>query len=413
MIVDDLSIVTEIERLHDFVRRMFEHQAKYRQYASEGRLQAWMVEHPNHDLWVITKTLISLLQQHPTFGHTKDRFFGTKQLTLFPQYQVNNLLQLAAEQGAEAAVAWLHRVSATNTADLRFVAEVHGLSTNEQHTLRNGVTLMPLDRLPPSENARIAVAQYLNQTSPWETFDFTHPSIGAMLIVRQVPGLHRHLADPPLSNELACTIRAFTLADGAAPVLGTSWIEFVNPDLARAEFGRMWMRANFDGTLWSVLPTEITTDALLWVDRYLQLHPGIRSSCDIAIERLNLARRRRSPGNKAIEGAICLEALLGDGSAQELTYKLKLRAALLLTPKLDERREIVKAVNDFYELRSKTVHGHISRAKDIQRDVLRANRGLEICTAALREIVQRNRKFVPQDWELSGGVPPDDAPDAD
>jgi hypothetical protein len=49
---------------------------------------------------------------------------------------------------------------------------------------------------------------------------------------------------------------------------------------------------------------DIGTDAIEWVKRYIDLAPEVRPHCDIAIERLNLARRRLSPGNKAIEGAI-------------------------------------------------------------------------------------------------------------
>ncbi len=42
---------------------------------------------------------------------------------------------------------------------------------------------------------------------------------------------------------------------------------------------------------------------------------------------------------------------------QELTYRLQLRAALLLGTTLSERKEIRKAVHDLYNLRSRVVHG--------------------------------------------------------
>jgi hypothetical protein len=114
---------------------------------------------------------------------------------------------------------------------------------------------------------------------------------------------------PPRSDELERTIRAFTLVDGAAPVIGTSWLEFVDIDLAMAEFGRMRMTPRYEGPL-GFFRLDIGTDAIEWVEQYIHLAPEVRPHCDIAIERLNLARRRYSPGNKAIEGAICLEALL-------------------------------------------------------------------------------------------------------
>lgn len=148
---------------------------------------------------------------------------------------------------------------------------------------------------------------------------------------------------------------------------------------------------------------EIRPEAIEWVDRYLQLTPDVKRICDVALERLNLARRRTSPGNIAIEGAICLEALLSGEDSGDLTYKLKLRAALLLATDLEQRRAIQKTVGDFYKLRSRTVHGDVIKAGDAQLHTCAA-KGLEICARVLRKIVERNEKPVPSDWELMGGV---------
>ena len=91
-------------------------------------------------------------------------------------------------------------------------------------------------------------------------------------------------------------------------------------------------------------PLKVDDAVLDWAERYLKMEGPLRRSMDIALDRLNLARRRRSPGDQAIDSGICLEALLGDDSPQELTYKLKLRAALLLGSTVTERREIREAV---------------------------------------------------------------------
>jgi hypothetical protein len=164
----------------------------------------------------------------------------------------------------------------------------------------------------------------------------------------------------------------------------------------------MWFAPTYEGRLQLVQPTEVNNVALVWVDQYLQLADDVKKVCDIAIERLNLARRRRSPGDKAIEGAICLEALLGDERSEELTYKLKLRSALLLETDIDQRKKIKKTVGSFYKLRSKTVHG---RSKSVQDAEAIASEGLIICSRVLQAIVKRNEKPEPEDWELLGGAP--------
>jgi hypothetical protein len=205
----------------------------------------------------------------------------------------------------------------------------------------------------------------------------------------------------PRPHILETTIKAFTLVDKAAPVVGRSWIEFVDDDLARAEFGRMSMMALYEGNP-SWFPIDVDADAIEWVKRYLGLPPDIKTQCDIAIERLNLARRRLSIEDKTIDGAICLEALLGEGNKQEITYRLRLRAALLLSKDLNERREISKAVSDFYSLRSTAVHGDRSKLSDAQKNTCAAQ-GLDICARALRAIVSLEKKYIAEDWELSGG----------
>jgi hypothetical protein len=148
---------------------------------------------------------------------------------------------------------------------------------------------------------------------------------------------------------------------------------------------------------------DVDNEAIERVERYLGLSPSLRPQCELAIERLNLGRRRISAGNKAIEAGICLEALLGSDSNTEITYKLRLRAALLLSSDLNKRREISKAVNELYNLRSATVHGNSVKTKDVAKNNSCAALGLEICGQVLRRIVSLNKAFVPEDWGLSGG----------
>jgi hypothetical protein len=346
-------------------------------------------------------------------------------------YQARNLLKIAVERCPSAAITWCHKVYSTEQADLRYVAEVYGLKVAEPLRFSNGVSLMPLEKLPPSANANAVQSQFHPRPGSWNmpttslpigaiyevngvlgSFQFDTASGVAGVTIEHIDasGVDAWLAAPhplvpvrPLSDELERTIRAFTLVDGA-PVVGRSWLEFVDTDLAMAEFGRISNLRRYEG-IEPFFPITVGTDAIEWVERYIHLAPEVRPQCDIAIERLNLARRRHSPGDKAIEGGICLEALLGPDTNQEITYRLRLRSAFLLSSDLNGRREISNAVKEFYKLRSATVHGSLSNLKNTQKDEACAARGLDICAQALRKIVSPNKKFVPEDWELSGGQP--------
>jgi hypothetical protein len=199
-------------------------------------------------------------------------------------------------------------------------------------------------------------------------------------------------------------IRGFTLAEQSAPVVGISWIDFCDPELTLASVGLIWNGARFEGSLNRVPTRAVDEEVLDWVERYLHLSPEMCDVVDVAMDRLNLARRRTSLGDKAIDGAICLESLLGDGTSQELSYRLKLRAALLLGKAVEERKAIRDAVRKFYTLRSNVVHGRAMAEKNNSADGATVAKGLEICGLALQAIVKMNRKPIPSEWELSGGV---------
>jgi hypothetical protein len=407
--VEDQSLIDLLMQLSLAAKPHFEHYAKNQHDFGIKERAEWFAAQPSPQLFEnVRKSLQTALENHPVFGVSEGRFFGSKQLMIHPHYAAYNLLRVSLERGPAGAISWLCKVYSTNKADLRYVVEVHGLKLDKQIALSNGVRLVPLAQLPPSPQANGLIAQYDSFPSVPNARPM-FPPIGAIFEVLDVCALtdfeesRRKLG--PRSMELERTIRAFALEGEAAPILGIGWLEFIDPDIALAEYGQMWMSPIRESDV-SIgrHPTDANQLAIDWVERYIDLESNLKRVCDVAIERLALARCRYYPGNKAIEGAICLEALLGDGGNQELTYRLRLRAALLLGKNLNERREISRAINDFYDLRSKTVHGRATSLDEAAENAC-VKRGIEICADALRAIVKLNRKYIPQDWELSGGAP--------
>lgn len=396
---DDDALIAALNNASEPARRCFEH------YANQERLGTWL-DRPSPDIDEIARPIVVAMETHNKFKNPVNKFFESKQFMLRPQIQSTNILRVAVERGpaAAAAAAWYHKLYSTDRVDIRYVAEVYGLNVSEQLKLGNGVSLMPLGNLPPSGNALAVQLQFSPRPGHWN-FPTTLMPIGATYEMPGVVGDLTHQANATgRSDILEWTIKAFTLIDKAAPVIGTSWIEFVDTDLAMAEFGRMSMGPRYEGRP-SWFPIEVDSDAIEWVTRYLRLAPDVRQHCDIAIERLNLARRRFSVGDKAIDGGICLEALLGDENSQEITYRLRLRSALLISNDPTERRIISNDVKKFYDLRSKAVHGFRIRQADLQKDEACAARGLDICAQALRLIVGLGKKYVAEEWELSVGSP--------
>lgn len=341
--------------------------------------------------------LSELLQSHPVFGERKGLMFGTKILSLQPTNSALSLFRnLTRWSSAEAAVSWLRKVYETNLTDIRVTAEVYGLDISEPIELNNGVELTPFGRLPSSRyvdslDAHASFVSSFNQTSSvW-------PPIAATKVFRDVSAhpLDKgpHSGEPIVSaeEEIIRSVRGFTLADQGSPVVNILWAEFADPELALAEIARSWSGSYFEGSLRRVRKIAITKDDVARVNRYIELTGPTRDKVDLAISRLNLARRRISPGDKAIDGGICLEALLEDGQKTDITYKLRLRSALLTGQTFEQRREISKAIGDFYDLRSTTVHGNLSKKSASKKSTLKDNacaeRGLVICMDVLRRIV--------------------------
>ena len=280
---NDTMLIAALHHVHEPAKRWFEHCEK------EARTGVWL-ERPSPDIGELAQPIIVAMKTHHKFRNASIRFFGSKQLLLNSKLQSQNLLKIAVERGPSAAVAWCHKVYSTEKSDLRYVAEVYGLEVAAPLRLSNDVSLMPLEKLPPSTNAEAVQSQFHSRPGNWNVpttglpIGATYEATGVVGSLQSDTGPSQKF--PPRSDELERTIRAFTLVEGAAPVIGSSWLEFVDVDLAMAEFGRMRMIHLYEGPL-GFVRLNIGPDAIEWVERYIHLAPEVRPQCDIAIERLN------------------------------------------------------------------------------------------------------------------------------
>ncbi len=184
-------------------KRWFEHCEK------EARTGVWL-ERPSPDIGELTQPIIVAMKTHHKFRNASIRFFGSKQLLLNSRLQSQNLLKIAVERGPSAAVAWCHKVYSTEKADLRYVAEVYGLEVAEPLRLSNDVSLMPLEKLPPSANAEAVQSQFYSRPGNWN-MPITSLPIGATYEATGVVGSLQSDTGPsqtfpPRPDELERTI---------------------------------------------------------------------------------------------------------------------------------------------------------------------------------------------------------------
>lgn len=321
---------------------------------------------------------------HPELSVEKSLYFLGRQIGYWPSTQSRNLLEQAARTGSKVAVNWYRKVLSATSAHVDVISEIYGLIVREPVEFSNGVRLVPLSELIDTPQARGLASK-----------NVAFPAVGtlvfpaaAKLTFHNVTGETDHMASHKKALKAIETIRrtvtALTLSEANTPTIGLSWIDFHDADMTASGFGYSWQGAADEGRLPS-FPVSIDPTAIEWAEKVLALTGKVATKCEDALARLNLARRRQTPGDQAIDGCIALEALLGDNQPGDLTYKLKLRAARLLGNNYTERKEVSKKIANFYQLRGKVAHGQSAGSSAEARQA--AKDGLDLALAVLRKVV--------------------------
>ena len=382
----DEELITLIDQLREPAGRAF----RWQYEADDNRPKD--VQH----IWDVAHPLKLAMSGHPEFGKDFSKFFLGKQLAFFNSHQPVNILNVAQRMTGVEALAWYRRVVATDRTRMRVVAQVHGLLVQKRHVFSNGVILLPVSELADSPNS-VQLKQPPAMRMGMEFLAAVMVELPDVMNEASQVGHGRFL---DVSEKMRKTIAAFVLSDDAAPTMAETWQEFADPELVSAEHGRSWMSSRHEGRL-PTHPVNVTDEMLDWVESYVSLPPDVAKACEVAIARLNLARRRIAPGDKAIDGCVCLEALLSGRSRGELTHRLSVRAAILLGRSLDDRKKIAEDSRKFYALRSDVVHGSSGKKDAVNHDI--AGEGLLLCLAVLRSVVTSAQVPEPELWELTGG----------
>jgi len=269
---------------------------------------------------------------------------------------------------------------------------------------------MALDAMPDSQISRMKASLRSASFHGWSSV-FQAPK-HLVAAIHEVDFECAKVATRRTSAVIERSVYAHVVLDwGAAPTMESSWEEFADPDMEATTAGMGFGGTDFDArstiSFMTVrMPGDKFDGYIEKLEKLLKLSDKV-PACDVAAERISMARHRLSAGNKAIDGCISLEALLGDNHSGEISYKIALRAALLLGGETQRKQHIRKAVKAFYVLRSKSVHGK-HEPKPIDQNCARD--GVSICAEVLRKIVENGSL---PDWptlELQSGLAADAPP---
>jgi hypothetical protein len=280
----------------------------------------------------------------------------TEAVSVLPRLVLNR----ARTTGSDDAVRWLSKVLSATKVSVFRVMPLWGLEVSQPIDLTESIRLLPLSDLPN-------LPHWSEPTGPRPDLDIAiyqlQPPKTALVarIVRKLMISGDDLTDSDFSSPTDDFLEelrlCLTLVAPCAILPAPQQSLYEDSDFVDlAELGGLSWRAI------DVRPMHLVSFGVFDSERaqrlvqaYLALDADARGRIHLALDRFDRALRRHTPGDAAMELAISLDSLLGDGEG-ELTWKVGLRSALIVSGTKSERLERRGVVEAVYRLRSKVVH---------------------------------------------------------
>jgi hypothetical protein len=326
------------------------------------------------------------------------------------------LLQWSGQFGAANAIRRLERLLSIKRARYSMIVALAGIEIEAKFQLLPGVHLVPFAEVPDSPQKDRLAGRHFDS----HAFGLLTPP-SAVLVGKTIlePVTYSHEVETPLDDmlvfdKLRQIIPCLALIGPCAPIPLSGWWQIDSPILSSASNSAGSGSYGYPPALEFPMPLLKNsanrpfdkTRARKLVKNYFAPQGATREKIDLALNRFNQAMQRREPGDAAIDIAIALESLVGDGGTTELTWKVALRSALLASGNLDQRKAFHRVIRRVYELRSKVMHsGHIPK-KDLPSAPEVIRNGAAICAAVIEKVITRGRLPAPEKWsdfDLSGG----------
>jgi hypothetical protein len=273
------------------------------------------------------------------------------------------LLTEGRKRGPDDVVNSLEGLVLKNEACMRRIGAIWGLHPDRPIRLSGELTLYPLSDISPS-SARDSLLSTLDPSlnplarnpSPRAAIvrEFVHRPL---FFRRDEPQASFTWEDKHFISDVASLL---VLLNDSPVVRIAEWYE-TDSQVPILGAGLGWSGGFSELNTAGEIPVQ-TYDAELaeqLVNGFLSLSPSDKRRLITALRRLNLASLRGTQSDVALEIGLTLETLLTErGDPQDsITYRLRIRAALLLGGTIDEREATASQVSRLYGLRSYVAHG--------------------------------------------------------
>lgn len=353
---------------------------------------------------------------------------------IYPSNAAQALLhRLNASGSTSDAIAWLRRVIAAKNGKALLIETLWSVPIRKPLQLTKTIQLMPIAELPDSpqksfvlrraQRGREAglVVSGLNNDFPRAALvgQLNLKRCIKQMYVQGKSGQEDWEDSAPDRNavfDLMTEFRDISMVmtlSGPRPVIGAAhWIEYEDPDLKfYGDFLGSW-----SSRVIGVLPlggqSHQQLDAVevqQIISEFLRLDAQTKLKIRLALERFNLALRRRHLGDLAIDLCIALESLVGGNETNEVTHKVTTRTARFLGGDVNQRtrtRDVIKAT---YTYRSAMVHNaqtpkgskSVCGAKMNASDILAM--ATSICVDVIKAVLRKGKIPDWQDFDISLG----------
>jgi len=267
------------------------------------------------------------------------------------------LLARARHVGAEPTLENLRDFLAASDLSYRMILALGGITLDSPCTVGQNITLLPWEKIPDSWGNREAIAlltgpgSFPNRPTAALVREITLPRQNVTQTEYQQG---KHNFAPVDYTDLRDALLCIGLVGPVAPYELLAWLE--PPEWAPILGVTLEAPFHEGSASSSQWPSGAAMQAQELCERFSRLSPSNKDLMRLRMQRLSSAMRRQNPVDAAIDLGITLESLFLNDTNEELSFRLRLRAARLLRQNYDDRVYVFNLVNDLYAVRSAAVH---------------------------------------------------------
>ncbi|MEP6935108.1 MAG: hypothetical protein ABI988_14420 [Nitrospirota bacterium] len=270
----------------------------------------------------------------------------------------NWLMERARSSNINQALDDLETYLRATNLPFQVTVAVSGLKVFAVCDLGRGISFVPWDALQDSnqkksvwERCFMGVSLNLPTGALVRDFSITKLHVHQDEFETQRPIAMKPIDDTEIHDALMCMALVGPFAHHAV----ASWISPPRwMPISGGGIGLSYIEGSFPS---QSFPEEKCLAASSLFEKFCSLTVDLQARLRLAMQRLYRAMRRGVPVDAAIDLGIALEVLYLDSKDRgELTFRLKIRAALLLGTDEADKKRIFKLVDDLYRLRSSAVH---------------------------------------------------------